>query len=530
MSAGGWTQSASPFGGMTATDLAVQRNRTAFMNRLRVAVRAEGVSSARRNKRRDRTFSNPKGQTSMQKFSQMLGALRSSASEILAAGGTDTEARLMKSLDEFEAAFGDELAKVAPIPGEELDAVSLLADRLAGVHEAIALIEAGGCADLGRAPSDDAIFLAKGVAHLGNLALQYAASDMADFARSERDLSDGEVLLKIADAAGGEVLVKTALPDHAAPLVAHPEVVLDGLADFGLQFLDFLGFDLTKPLVKKAPPFVKKEKAARGEEGDEAEGDEEAEDGEGEEEDEGEEGPEGFAEGEEGDEEGDDLDALNPMERAARMASMALLEIANLKEQMGVGDGMDQAAGDDGTLSALDALGQHLTLAVLEADALAQAAGGSPMMGGAPEPDGDEGFGGAGDGDGDEGGGPANPAEQAEAEGDAGPGDDERLERGAKEPKGLKKARPAVDPEKEELKKQLADAQDQLKKAAAQPSVQNLPMRVVTKGADAASGPEAETDEVLAKRAADMAATDPNRAAAALIAANFRRGGVPVLG
>lgn len=463
----------------------------------------------------------------MQKFSQMLGALRTSATEIMAAGGGDAEFRLAKSFDEFEAAFGGELAKVAPASPEQLDAVSLLADRIAGVHEAIELIEEGHCASIGRMPSDDAIFLAKGVAHLGTLALQYAASDMADFAAGENDLDDGEVLMKIADTQGNEMLVKTALPDHSAQLVAHPEVVLGGLADFGLQFLDFLGFDLTRPLVKKAPPFVKKERDAR------AQDEEGAEDDEGDEsEDEGDYGDDEGAEAEGEDGAGDDIDGLNPLERVARLTSVALLEIANLKEAMGAdAGGMEGADGQDGGLSALDALGQHLTLATLEADSLAQAAGGSAMMDGAPEPDGDEGYGGPGDGDGDEGGGPANPAMQAEAEGDAGPGDDERLQRSA--PVGNLRKAALPDPRDAEIARLRAEnaAKDQeLAKAASRPSVQNLPTMMLTKGADAApGGAGAASDEDLAKQAGDLAAHDPNRASAMLIKAMYARGGAPVI-
>jgi hypothetical protein len=470
---------------------------------------------------------------------EMLDALRTSVLEIVAANPSDAKARLEKSFDGFAKALGKRLAEDLPVAVGEADPVSLLGDRINRVQEAIEAIEAGAVpgADM---VNPESVTLAKGVVEFGGLVLHAMAADFAEEADETTKLAEGEGLYKVATD-GGEVLVKSALPEHAAVLTADPAETAGRMAEFFLEGLEWLGVDL-RQLAKKAPPPFKRKPAAAEDEGEGAEDEgDEAEDGEFGEgegaEDEGDEAEDGeFGEGEGAEDEGDEAEdgamGGSPLENISRLTALALLEIDALKQQAG-GDGMEDP---DGGLSALDAIGQHLALACVSADALNGAVSGAEdpaaMDPAAMDPNaqaaGENAMG-------------ADQGDMPSGEGDAAaePADEKEFEKGV--PAGeLAKARQIAGEilkKAESAEQRAADAE--ARAAAAEKRIEALTKAegakpappkgstgvaaaLLTKQADT-GGEQGETPAEREQRLAKLAVTDPNAAAFELMKAAQRQ-------
>ena len=382
----------------------------AIRNAARGSVRPGVVRSHRRRRR----FRDDQQETTMAKaFLEMVDALRTSVSEIINANPDNREEMLKKSFDAFSDHLAKKLDAELPLGPGEADPVSVLADSLAGIERAVDMIENGACLDLpAGAVSDDALTLAKAWCDMGEIVVRTAATDFAAPVEQGEGVEDGLSLVKVAsNAAGGEILVKTVLPEASAQLLADPADTAEALALLGFDLLSMAGvapralvetgFDalgksarvnLAKRLAKKAP-FPPQARAEEDDEEDDEELDAEGAEGEEDEElDEGEEGGE-FEEGE-GAEASD-----NPLDNLSRLGSMMLVEIENIRAGLPPEalQGGDQGGGE---LSMLDAMGQHAALLTATADALLDAANGEgdegyaepqvgegpPVEGGEPEP------------------------------------------------------------------------------------------------------------------------------------------------
>jgi hypothetical protein len=402
-------QSAAAFAGLTATDLAARRRRVALALTVRDLVRPAAVRSRRRIQRRGQD--EQQGSLRMAKsYEEMLGALRTSVTEIVAAGREDRDEALAKSFDDFGADLATSLGEDLVLAPGETDAVALLADRLALLEEAIDACEAGEVQPIaGRSPTSGALELAKCAVDLGEIALRTMASEFAVPVRTGETAGEGEVLLKIASPeVNTEILVKTCLPEHLQRLITAPPDTDAALAALAVDLISLAGHDPRTVLAKRAPPQFRRQ----------AEGDdyqEEREDGpprgrgaraqedgprrarpgrgqeQGEQEEEGqpqrgrarpgqeeeqEQDPEaGDPEEFEDEGEGDDLDAATPFEVIGRLGTMGLVEIDEVKGALGA-----QAETPDGEpLNAVDALAQHLAMVVITANAIQKALDGDPM-------------------------------------------------------------------------------------------------------------------------------------------------------
>jgi hypothetical protein len=503
--AGGWQQSAAPFAGLTATDLSMVARRRAKLLALRESVRPEALRSARRKWAVDGQRRTP----SMSKhYEDMLDALRTSVIEIVNANPADRDAKLEKTFASYQAALSKSLGADLLLPVDEVDPISLMGDRIGRLNEAVQALEKGlvpGAEML----SEQALMLAKSVVEYGSLALNAAAADFAELVQEGDEVEDGMGLYKIAShSQGQEILVKSALPPAAAELTADPEDTGSRLAEFFLEGLDWLGVPVK--LAKRMPPqFARGKKGAEQEEGDD-EGQEvpEAEDEEGAEE----EMPEDAEDG--GDEgvmdqagQGDEGNHSNPFDKIARAATLGLLELDQLRQQLGD----DAVTGDGEQLSALDAMGQHLALVATQAQALGmalQGGGEGEMMEGGEDP---------------EGAAPTQdtvPDEAMKATPNNG------LEKGAAAVAGVLK-------QNQDIQEELRKAQEgnaalqakvaELSKLAAQPSdpkaATGIGAQVLTKEGDS-SGQREETAGETADRLAKMA---PEQAAHELLKMAFQR-------
>jgi hypothetical protein len=505
----GPTTGLAPYG-LVGSDLAIR-------NAARGSVRPGLVRSPRRRRRRVR---DEQQETTMAKaFLEAVDALRTSVSEIVTANPENRDELLKKSFDAFSEHLAKKLDEELPLGPGEADPVAVLADSLAGVERAIGMIESGACIDLpAGAVSDEALTLAKAWCDMGEIVVRTAALDFAAPVEPGERVEGEMSLVKVAsNAAGGEILVKTVLPEPMAQLLADPADTADALALLGFDLLGLAGVQpreivetgfnalgksarvkLAKRLAKKAPfpPKAKAEEEDESEEDAEYEDDEESEDDEQElEAGEGDEGE--YEEGEEGEDnfdpeaEGGDEPSGNPLDNLSRLGSMMLVEIENVRASLP--PEALQGGGAEGELSMLDAMGQHAALLTATADALLEAAEGGDEAGYA-EPDVGEG----------------PPVEGGEPE----PVGAEEFEKGAKA-KDLQKAAsdPAAMAEIEAIKRQLAEVTSNmaaLSKAAAPAKAILAPAlsRAAETGGQAA--------EITADELAKQYAVDPEKAALAL--------------
>ena len=313
-------------------------------------------------------------------YQEMLDALRISVIEIVNANPADRDAKLEKSFHAFGNTMEQQLQKDILLAVDEADPVSLFGDRIGRLQEVIQAVEQGACPGA-EVLSEQSLLLAKSVVEFGGLVLNAAAADFAEPVEDGEQVEEGMGLYKVDSASYGEVLVKSMLPPAAAEMTADPQDTADRLTEFFMEGLAWLGVPVK--LAKKGPPaFLKGKGKAQADDGEGEEEGPEGEDGQ-EEEDPEEDGAEGegpeMEEGE-GGYEGDGEEQQgsgNPFAVISRAASLALLELNNIKAQMGGGD----MQGQDGQLGPLQALGQHLALAIVGADALNQAMGDGGMDG-----------------------------------------------------------------------------------------------------------------------------------------------------
>lgn len=488
----GPTTGLAPYG-LVGSDLAIR-------NAARGSVRPGVVRSPRRRRRRAR---DEQQETTMAKaFLEMVDALRTSVSEIVNANPENRDELLKKSFD----TFGDHLAKKLdtelPLGPGEADPVAILADSLAGVERAVAMIEQGACLDLPAGEvSEQALTLAKAWCDMGEIVVRAAASDFAAPVGEGEAVEEGLSLVKVASAAaGGEVLVKTVLPEATAQLLADPADTSEALALLGFDMLALAGVeprDLVETgfgaLGKSARVKLVKRLAKKSHEDDEDEGeDEDAEDDERDEdedeaEDEADDGEE-MADDEEEMAEDDDAPSDNPVENLSRLGSMMLVEIENIRSSLPP----EAAQSGSSELTMLDAMGQHAALLTATADALLDASEEGEDPAGAEDEEDDSPM-------------PAGQALRKEPEEDE---DDEV--RKATGTDGLSKAASA---EIDALKRQLADVTGQLtalSKAAAPPKA------VLTVAHSKAADTGAMSGDLDAQELAKQFASDPDKAALAL--------------
>lgn len=452
-------------------------------------------------------------------YEEMLEALRTSVLEIVAADGSDRDAELKKSFDEFDAALKGRLDEDVPLSIEGTDPVSLMGSRLGLLGEAVDAIE-HGLVKGGNTLHEDSLMLAKGVLELGSLMLSACAADFAEPAEEDETLAKGVGLYKVPTTAG-EVLMKSALPEEAALLTADKGDVADKLAEFFFEGLDWLGVDLSK----KAPPWAKK--------GD----DDEADDDEG-----GEEDTAAGAEDQDEDDADTDPDESDapeggegegsPLENISRLSALALLELDNIKQQLG-----PDAGGEDpeGGLSALDAIGQHLALAVVSADALSGAVAGAEEDPAAMDPNADPsasmqgqepGAGGQDEAPAGEGDDADLPIEDDEAEKNTPAGELAKARKLAdkilaKADDATKRAEQA-EARAAEAERKLADLQKAEGAKPADPKAgTGVGATVMTKVADGGSA-DGETEAQQRDRLTELAKRDPALAATEMIKAAYR--------
>lgn len=489
----GPTTGLAPYG-LVGSDLAIR-------NAARGSVRPGVVRSPRRRRR----VRDEQQETTMAKaFLEMVDALRTSVSEIITANPENRDELLMKSFD----AFGDHLAKKLdtelPLGPGEADPVAILADSLAGVERAVAMIEQGACIDLPAGEvSEGALTLAKAWCDMGEIVVRAAASDFAAPVEDGEAVEDGLSLVKVASAAsGGEVLVKTVLPEATAQLLADPADTSEALALLGFDILALAGVEprdlvetgfgalgksarvkLVKRLAKNSHEDDEDEDKDEDEDEDEEDGDDERDDAEDEAEDDGDDGDDGEEMAGDEDEPSD-----NPVENLSRLGSMMLIEIENIRSSLPP----EAARNGSSELTMLDAMGQHAALLTATADALLDASEEGEDPAGAEDEE-------------DESPMPAGQALRKEPEEDE---DDEV--RKATGTDGLSKAASA---EIEALKRQLADVTGQLtalSKAAAPPKA------VLTVAHSKAADTGGASGDLDAQELAKQFASDPDKAALAL--------------
>lgn len=446
-------------------------------------------------------------------YEEMLDALRISVIEIVNANPADRDAKLEKSFQACRNTMAEQLARDLPLPIDEADPVSLLGDRLGLLNEAVEAVEKSACPGA-HMVSEQALLLAKSVVEYGSLALNAAAADFAVPVEDGEHVEEGMGLYKVASG-GGEILVKSALPEEAAAMTADPDDTNARLKEFFLEGLDWLGVPVK--LAKKAPPAFLKGKGkgnaqaeAEDEDGEDMEA---AEADEGDEEDEGAEGDEEAMEGGEEGMEGEEGDrqpegSANPFDVIGRAASLALLELNAIKDQLG-GDAM---GAEDGQLGPLEALGQHLALAVVGADALKQALNEGDMQGEEgmmPEEGEPEG---------------AAPMEEAEPEEALKGTKNAGLEKAHAIINDMKKAAEVATGRAEAAEAEAAKLREQLSKANAAPADPKVNTgvgaRALTKDMDGTADSGGETPDELAKRLEKM---PPEQQALELMKMSFRR-------
>lgn len=352
----------------------------------------------------------------MTKVTDILDALRTAVNEGASLPQEEREALFKRSFEQAGAELAKAVAPGLPSPAE-LDHVSLFGTVLETAGNAVAAIEAGEAQPVGGArPSDEVLTLAKAWLDLGGIALVAMASEQAaptDSAQPEEGMS----LVKVAlgEGEGGEVLVKTALPEALHDLIAPPDAVAAELAALGEGLYAFAGGDA---LAKMSH--------------------EDGEDEGYEDEDEMEDEPEGgVAEG---------------LETLAKLGQMAVMQVAAIKDEIGDADEIDAEAGG---LSALDAIAAHGAFMTQQAEMLMRAAAG--------EGEDDEAVTGNEDLRRDE-------EDEDELRRSAKTGDLAKGQAAHTDGKAAETAAPQPNPEVEALKKQLAETADRLAKLEAQPA------------------------------------------------------------
>lgn len=322
-------------------------------------------------------------------YLEMLDALRTSVSEIVAANAGDRDERLAKNFTQFGEDLRGALLRDLPLAPEEADPVTFVGDIVATASKAVQAIEAGHCARLAKGQvGNGSLALLKAWVALGDLAARAAATDFAQPIEHGENAGEGEQLVKVSSAAAGcDVLVKTVLPETtAANFLADPADIEDGLVGLGIDLLGMGGMGptdlvkmacsdlgprarvrLAKRLMKKnpfPPPRAKdedeEEEEARAEAEDEdddlTDEDVEADDDE-----------ETASEFGEGDEDGAEGMAEDPIENIARAAALGLVELGRLKDQIPP-EALQSA--DPNEIGMLDAIGAHLAMAGNAAEAL----------------------------------------------------------------------------------------------------------------------------------------------------------------
>ncbi len=307
-------------------------------------------------------------------YENMLDALRTSVIEIVNANPADRDAKLEKTFASYSAALSKRLNEDMLLPIEEHDPVTVLGDRIGRLNEVVDALEKGLCpgAEL---LSEQALLLSKSVVEFGGLVLNAAAADFAEPTHPDDEVQEGMGLYKVAShTQGEEILVKSVLPPAAAALTADPADTSARLVEFFMEGLGWLGVPVK--LAKRMPAQLARGKgpAEAEDEGDDADADADDAANEDDEQEMSEDGDPDEEEGmmgddEEGQPDQPDMQAGNPLERIARAGTLALLELDQLREQIG-----DNAmTGEDGQMSALDAMGQHLALVITGAQALSAA-------------------------------------------------------------------------------------------------------------------------------------------------------------
>lgn len=290
----------------------------------------------------------------MTKYETIMAALHKSVAELVAQAPENLAEELGKRFEDAGEALGQQLDADLPLEAGEADHVSFFEDSVHQLTKAAVALRDGNVMLLAdNAPSDSAITLALHAADLGHIALQSLVNEEVEIIEKASDLGEGEALLKMDDGEGGDLLLKTALPEQMHELIVTADEIDNRLAEIGASLLAHAGIaphDLAKafPMKGRRPPTN---------DGDEEDGeDEEDEDPE----DEDEEYEDQEDDGAEDDEEDDG--PTDPVELIAEMGGMILIQVDALRQAQAQSGGEEQEGGP------LDVFTKAASLIVVQAD------------------------------------------------------------------------------------------------------------------------------------------------------------------
>lgn len=204
-----------------------------------------------------------KDHTTMSDMQSMVGTLRKSVSDIIAAGTDDRDQLLGRSFDEFLAALNktveadlqkavaSELQKRGPVEEplyKGLGTVSRVANLVSTIARQVGLIKdgkdyAGQTKDADAdddSASEEVAALLDHALHAAELAMRQAVNEHVDVAEdgdTDDNQPDGVHLMVVKSADGADLRVKTALPVDLAKFATDPALIEGALLDNALGVL-----------------------------------------------------------------------------------------------------------------------------------------------------------------------------------------------------------------------------------------------------------------------------------------------------
>lgn len=235
-------QSSGAFTGLTNTDLRPRRRR-------RPVPLLDTSWPIRRDARKRR-----KGEPMRKDITALVDTLRTSVAEIAASQRDDRDELLTKSLGEFNATLLAKLEPVLPSEDEPLEKgmnhialfAGVLRDAANRVHAMKTgqprwMVSDGGADGAQESLPDDVEAMLDNFVHVGVLALQAMVNDTATLPEDDDALTRAEKageLAKIETLDGGELLVKTALPEAYHGWLTDPLDLVVGYADAARSMTD----------------------------------------------------------------------------------------------------------------------------------------------------------------------------------------------------------------------------------------------------------------------------------------------------
>jgi hypothetical protein len=343
----GFTQSPSAFSGLTNTDLRPRARKKRPVPLLNTSfVTRRGRNSRNHHMRKI--------------FADKLDLLKASITEISAAAPESRDALLAKSFSEFEADIGATLDEVAPEPeplAKGLNLISSLASLLTQVETTVKCICEGKAYRYSEANEECPEHIQMGLHHflaIGEMVLREMVNDHVEMPEDEMDAEKAHQagqLFKI-DSDGGELLIKSRLPEHLVAFAEDPALLAIDRIALGRELVA-TGRDVLIAMDDQGllPPEL--QKAIPPEDDDsEDETDQTADAG-----DMGEDTGDGSDMGDGTDEDGaggDDTDQMDPLEVIVRLASAIMVVGGSLIQAQGGSaaggeDGMGAETDEDGT-------------------------------------------------------------------------------------------------------------------------------------------------------------------------------------